>query len=41
MRLIDKIISYVYTRYFFGPRCLGFDEDCPCCEAWQIHDDYT
>lgn len=41
MRLIDKIISYVYTRRIFGPRCPEYVECCPCCMAWRLHDDYT
>jgi hypothetical protein len=41
MRLIDRFLSYVYTRRFFGPRCPEFEAGCPCCDAWKVHDDYN
>lgn len=36
---IDRIISYVYTRRLFGPRCKEHMDGCPCCDAWRTHDD--
>ena len=36
---IDRIISYVYTRRMFGARCEEKMEGCPCCNAWEFHDD--
>lgn len=41
MKLLDRIISYIYTRHFYGPRCPDFQEGCICCEAWALHDEMT
>ena len=37
--IIDRFISWLYTRRVWGPRC---DEDqlgCPCCDKWREHDE--
>lgn len=39
MKYFDRFLSYLYTRRFFGPRCPEFAPGCPCCEAWEFHDD--
>lgn len=39
MKYFDRFLSYLYTRRFFGPRCPEFEPGCPCCEAWEFHDD--
>lgn len=36
---IDRVISYVYTRRLFGPRCEEDLPGCACCDAWRTHDD--
>jgi hypothetical protein len=37
--MIDWFISWLYTRKLYGPRCSDFEATCPCCEAWQNHDE--
>jgi len=37
--LIDEIISWIYTRRFYGKRCDVVEENCPCCKAWIEHDE--
>ena len=39
MRLLDKLISWIYTRRFFGPRCSEYEEGCIVCEQWRFHDE--
>lgn len=39
--LFDRLLSYVYTRRFYGPRCPEFEPLCGCCQAWELHDDCT
>ena len=34
----EHLLSWVYTRVFFGPRCPDFEPACYCCEAWDGHD---
>lgn len=36
---IDLVISYVYTRRLFGPRCEEHMDGCPVCDAWRTHDE--
>lgn len=36
---LDHILSYVYTRRMFGPRCEEYLKGCPVCDAWHFHDD--
>ena len=36
--MIDRFISWVYTRKMWGQRCIDYDPGCPCCEAWATHD---
>ena len=40
MRLspVDRLLSWLYTWRFYGPRCPDFEADCPCCSAWKDHD---
>lgn len=35
----DHFISWLYITRLYGPRCPDFGEYCPCCNAWQEHDD--
>ena len=37
--MIDRLISWIYTRRLFGLRCEEYAEGCPCCEAWKFHDE--
>jgi hypothetical protein len=37
--IFEHFLSWLYTRQMYGPRCSDFAEHCPCCEAWQQHDD--
>jgi len=36
--MIDRFISWLYTRRIWGSRCIDYDPGCPCCEAWATHD---
>lgn len=36
---IDHLVSYVYTRRMFGPRCPEHLDGCAVCDAWRFHDD--
>lgn len=36
--MIDRFISWLYTRRIWGKRCNEYDPDCPSCEAWATHD---
>lgn len=36
--MIDRFISWLYTRRIFGKRCVDYDPGCACCEAWATHD---
>ena len=36
---LDHLISYVYTRRLFGPRCEEHMDGCPVCDAWRTHDE--
>lgn len=36
---LDWILSYVYTRRLFGPRCSEVEPTCACCQAWITHDE--
>ena len=38
-RMIDRLISWVYTRKMFGPRCSEYEPSCACCAAWKLHDE--
>lgn len=38
-RHFDHFLSWLYTRRLYGQRCPDFAEHCPCCEAWQAHDE--
>ena len=37
--MIDRIVSYIYTRRMYGRRCMDTNPECPCCRAWEFHDD--
>ena len=37
--MIDRLISWLYTRRLFGPRCSDYKSGCACCEAWEFHDE--
>lgn len=37
--MIDRFISWLYTRKLFGNRCYEFQEGCPVCEQWKLHDE--
>ena len=37
--MLDKLISWIYTRKLFGPRCPDTVEGCATCDAWLKHDD--
>jgi hypothetical protein len=37
--LFDRLISWLYTRRIWGPRCSEYEPGCPCCERWRQHDD--
>lgn len=39
MRYIDRLLSWLYTRRFFGPRCPEHEPTCATCQAWEFHDD--
>lgn len=39
--MIDRFISWLYTRRFYGPRCPEFGDGCPVCEAWEQHDEFV
>lgn len=36
--MIDRPLSWLYTRRLWGARCLDYDPGCACCEAWATHD---
>ena len=36
---LDHLVSYVYTRRLFGPRCEEHLDGCAVCDAWRFHDD--
>ena len=36
--MIDRFISWLYTRRIWGQRCIDYDPGCPCCHAWELHD---
>lgn len=36
---MDRLISWLYTRRIWGPRCPDFDPDCRVCRRWAEHDD--
>jgi len=38
MSWIDCLISYIYIRKIWGPRCQDFDRACLTCQKWQEHD---
>lgn len=37
--MLDRIISWLYTRRIFGKRCPEFQEGCAVCEQWKLHDE--
>ena len=37
--MLDRFISWIYTRKIFGPRCDEYSQGCPVCDAWKFHDD--
>jgi hypothetical protein len=39
MSMIDKFISWLYTRKIFGVRCSDFEDGCCVCSAWETHDE--
>lgn len=39
MRWLDRALSWLYTRRFWGPRCRRYDYECPRCIAWRNHDE--
>ncbi len=41
MPFYDRWLSWLYTYRFFGKRCPDFEPLCPCCRAWEDHDDMT
>jgi hypothetical protein len=37
--MFDRVISWLYTRKIWGPRCSEFEPECPCCDRWKQHDE--
>jgi len=37
--MIDRMISWLYTRRIFGPRCSDYEQECSVCAAWKLHDE--
>ena len=37
--IIDRFISWLYTRKWYGPRCPEHETGCPCCDKWREHDE--
>jgi len=41
MNIFYVIVSWVYTRMFFGTKCPDYEPECSACKAWKEHDDLT
>lgn len=39
MLIFDRLISWLYTRRIWGPRCTEYAPGCPCCDRWRQHDE--
>ena len=37
--MIERFISWLYTRKIWGPRCGEYEPECICCQKWAIHDE--
>ena len=37
--MIDRFISWLYTRRMYGPRCSEYESGCIVCEQWKLHDE--
>lgn len=37
--MLDRFISWLYTRCIYGVRCRGFYHECICCQKWKEHDE--
>lgn len=35
-----RLVSWLYTRMFFGPRCDDFEPECCVCRAWKLHKEW-
>lgn len=36
--MLDRLLSWLYTRKVWGPRCSERETGCACCDAWATHD---
>jgi len=41
MNIFYVIVSWIYTRMFFGPKCPDYETECCVCEAWKDHEDFN
>ncbi len=39
MKMLDRFISWFYTRRIYGIRCSTYSVGCACCGAWKFHDE--
>jgi len=37
--IIDRLMSWLYTRRIWGPRCPDSEPGCPVCQRWREHDE--
>ena len=41
MNIFYVIVSWAYTRMFFGRKCPDYEPTCGACKAWQDHENLT
>lgn len=37
--LLDRLISWLYIRRLWGPRCGDYEPTCCVCQHWREHDE--